>query len=189
MTVYGSKMLPPPVSADTSANSRSKRLIPHSHHDRATVARQVDEVRVSVATNISKTFLLKLAGTEIYGSPVRGQVSLSDAGGCLNLFMTEDCAAAECPPYELVRIVADACNIKDPNHYSLLYTALSNSSMENIAATFTQQGINVKGLVFSMHRISYCIILGLIWTQTSRRRDTWRNGGICCAYHLHSGEN
>ena len=185
MTVYGSKMLPP-VSADTSANSRLKSLIPYSHHDGATIARQVDEVRVSVATHISQTFLLKLASTEIYGNPVRGQVSLSSAGGCLNLFMTEDCAAAECPPYELVRIVADACDIKDPNHYSLLYIALSNSS---IAATFTQQGISVKGLVFGMHRISYCIIPELIWTQTSRRIDTWRNGGIWCAYPLHSGEN
>jgi len=172
MKVCGSKMLPPPVSTDTSADSRSKSLIPHSHHDRTTVARQVDEVRVSVATHTSQNFLLKLADSEIHGSPVRGQVSLSSARGFLNLFMTEDCAAAECPPYELVQIVADACDIKDPNHYSRLYMALSNSSMESIAATFTQQGINIEGHVFGINRISYCIIPELIWTQASRRRDT-----------------
>ncbi|PMD47662.1 hypothetical protein L207DRAFT_415975, partial [Hyaloscypha variabilis F] len=123
-----------------------KALIPHSCHDRTTVARQVDEVRVSVATQISQTFLLKLTSTNICGSPVRGQVSLSSSGGYLNLFMTEECANAECPPHELVRLVAEACNITDPNHFSLLYTALSNSRLESISAAFTQQGINVKGL-------------------------------------------
>ena len=114
--------------------------------------RQIDEVRVSVATNISQTFTLNLAGTELHGSPVRGQVSLSYTGNLLNLLMTEECAAAKCPPYELVSLIADACGIKDPNHYSLLYTALSSSNMESISSTFTQQGICIKGLVFGMPR-------------------------------------
>lgn len=107
-------------------------------------------MRVSVATDISQTFTLNLAGTEIHGSPIRGQVSLSYMGNLLNLLMIEECAAAECPPYEFVSLIAGVCDINDPNHFSLLYTALSNSSMESIFSTFTQQGIYIKGLVFGM---------------------------------------
>jgi uncharacterized protein (DUF1015 family) len=64
--------------------------------------------------------------------------------------MTKECAEAKCPPYELVALIADACEIKDVNHYSLLYTALSSASLESIFSTFTQQGICIKGLVFGM---------------------------------------
>ena len=120
----------------------------------------MDEVRVSVATNISRTFTLNVAGAEIRGSPVCGQVSLSHTGDLLNLLMTEDCAAAKCPPHELVNLIADACGIEDPNHYSLLYTALSSPNMESISSTFTQQGIYVKGLVFGTPRkIAYVRML------------------------------
>ena len=112
----------------------------------------MEEVRVSVATNISRTFTLNVAGAEIRGSPVRGLVSLSHTVDLLNLLMTEECAAAKCPPYELVSLIADACGIEDPNHYSLLYTALSSPSMERISSTFTQQGIYTKGLVFGTPR-------------------------------------
>ena len=114
----------------------------------------MDEVRVSVATNISRTFTLNVDGAEIRGNPVRGQVSLSHTGDLLNLLMTEECAAASCPPYELVSLIAEACSIEDPNYYSLLYTALSSPSMERISSTFTQQGIYIKGLVFGTPRKS-----------------------------------
>lgn len=126
----------------SSANSISQSLISHTHHNRTTTVHQLDEVRVSVATYISQTFTLNLAGTEIHGSPVRGQVSLSSTGNQLNLLLTEKCAAAKCPPYELVSLIASALGINGPNHYSLLY--------ESISSAFTQQGIYVKGLVFGM---------------------------------------
>ncbi|KAF2812279.1 uncharacterized protein BDZ99DRAFT_518138 [Mytilinidion resinicola] len=132
-----------------------KALVPHSYHNRMTIIRQIDEVRVSVAIDILQTFMFNLAGTEIQGNPVRGQVCLSDTGHLLNLLMTEECAAAQCPPYELVSLIADACAIKDPNHFSLLFTALSGSSMESIYSTFTQQGIYIKGLVFDKSKNRY----------------------------------
>jgi hypothetical protein len=119
-----------------------------------TIARQIEEVRVSVATDISQTFMLNIAGVEILGGDVRGQVSLSYTENFLNLLMTEECAAAKCPPYELATLIADACGIKDPKHFSLLYTALSNSSLESINTTFKEQGIMIKGLVFGMPRHS-----------------------------------
>jgi hypothetical protein len=117
-----------------------------------TIVRQLEEVRVSVATAISQSFLLNLSGTEIHGSPVPGQVSPSHTGNMLNIMMTKECAEAECPPHELVTLIADACEIKNTTHYSLLFTALSRASLESIFSTFTQQGIAVKGLVFGMTR-------------------------------------
>lgn len=113
--------------------------------------RQIDEMQASVATDISQTFMLDLNGTEIRGSPVHGQVSLSENRDMFNLMMTEECAAAKCPPYELVALIAEACEIKNSSHYSLLYTSLSSSSIESISSSFTQQGIYIKGLVFGMH--------------------------------------
>src|SRR2546421_1193215 len=107
-------------------------LIPQSLRERMTIVRQMEQVRVNVATDISKTFLLNLDGTEIHGSPVRGQVSLSYAENLLNLLMIEECAEAKCPPHELVTLIAEACEITDAKHFSLLYTVLSNSSMESI---------------------------------------------------------
>jgi hypothetical protein len=167
-----------PVLVVISANSLLQSLIPHSHQNRTTIVRQIDEVRVSVATDISQTCMLNLAGTEIHGSPVRGQVSLSYTGNLLNLLMTEECAAAKCPPYELVSLIADVCEIKDSNHYSLLYTALSSSSMESIFSTFTQQGIYIKGLVFGMPWKFVSYPKADLWTQTSRKIDTEPNEGI-----------
>lgn len=119
-----------------------------------------------------------MAGTEIDGSPICGQVSLSYTGNRLNLLMTEECAAAECPPYELVSSIADAFGIKDPNHYSLLYTALSNSSMESISSAFFQQGISIKGLVFGMSWKFVSRPRANMWRQTSGEIDTEPNEGI-----------
>lgn len=115
-----------------------------------TIVRHIEEVRVSVATDISQTFMLSIGETEIHGGDVRGQVSLSYKENLLNLLMTEECAAAKCPPYELATLIADACGIEDPKHFSLLYTVLSNSSLESIDTTFKAQGIYIKGLVFGM---------------------------------------
>jgi hypothetical protein len=115
-----------------------------------TIVRQIEEVRVSVATNISQNFMLNIAGTEILGGDVRGQVSISYTENFLNLLMTEECVVAKCPPYELATLIADACGIKDPKHFSLLYTTLSNSSLESINTSFKEQGIYIKGLVFGM---------------------------------------
>jgi hypothetical protein len=122
--------------------------------------------------------MLNLSGTEIHGSPVRGQVSLSYTGNLLNLLMTEECAAATCPPYELVALIADTCEIKDANHYSLLYIALSNSSIESIFSTFTQQGIYIKGVVFGMPSRFVLYPKTNPWIQTSLIIDTEPNTGI-----------
>jgi hypothetical protein len=115
-----------------------------------TIVRQMEQVRVKVATDISQTFLLNLDGIEIHGSPVRGQVSLSYAENLLNLLMIEECAEAKFPPHELVTLIAEACKIIDVKHFSLLYMVLSNSSMESIFSAFTQQGIYVEGLELGM---------------------------------------
>lgn len=112
--------------------------------------RQIDEVRVSVAADIFQTFTLNVGSDEIHGNPVPCQIASSYTGNLLNIFVTEECASAEFPSYDLVSLIADLCGIKDPNHCSLLYTALSSSSMRSIYSTFIQQGLHVKEIVFGM---------------------------------------
>jgi hypothetical protein len=121
---------------------------------------------------------LNLAGAEIRGGDVRGQVSLSYTGDFLNLLMTEECAAAECPPYELITRIADACGIKDPKHFSLLYAAFSNSSMESLDSTFKEQGIYIKGLVFGMPQSLAQHLKTDLWLQISPKIDIEPNEGI-----------
>ncbi|KAI3318140.1 hypothetical protein HD806DRAFT_549483 [Xylariaceae sp. AK1471] len=113
-----------------------------------TIERQIDGIRVNVATEVAQTFTLNLFGAEIHGSPIRGQVSLCNTGRLLSLVMTEECAAAKTPPYELVKLMADFCGIKDSSHFSLLYMALGDLSLESISSTFAQHGLHPKGLVF-----------------------------------------
>jgi hypothetical protein len=139
---------------------------------------QIDYVRVSAAADISQTFMLKLAGAEIHGSPIGGQVSLAYTGDMFNVFITEECGTAEFPPYELVSLIADAFEIKDPTHFTLLYTALSNSSMEAIVSTFDQQGIYVKGLVLGMLLRFVSYDNAYLWTQISRKINTEPKEGI-----------
>jgi hypothetical protein len=89
---------------------------------------------------------LRNADCTVKGSPTRGEVARSDAGNVLNLFITEEGASEETPPYELVNIIADACQLSDPNHRSLLHTALSSSNIRGLISTFQQQGLYIKGI-------------------------------------------
>ena len=132
-----------------SANIIFNSLIPHSHDKKMVLKRQIDQLRVSVVPHLSQVFELRKDRTNVQGKPLKGQVSLDSKGSLLNLIMTEECAAAALPPYELVTLLADECQIQDPNDRSLLYTALISSNMESIYSTFSQQGIHVDGLVFS----------------------------------------
>ena len=127
-------------------------LIPQSHHNKTAITRQIDHFRVSVAPHISQIFTLRNGRINVRGNPVKGQISLDTAGSLFHLFMTEECAAAALPPYELVTLLADECKIEDPNHRSLLYTALISSDMESIHSTFSQQGIHINGLEFGKNQ-------------------------------------
>ncbi|GAB1312753.1 hypothetical protein MFIFM68171_02963 [Madurella fahalii] len=127
-----------------------RALIPDSHPDKIAIARQIDQMRVSVATEITLTFVLNLPAEDIHGHPVRVQLTLTNTGRSHNVFKTQDCATADSPPYELVTRIADLCGIKDLKHFPLLYTALSDSSLQRIFSTLTQQGIRLEGIVFGM---------------------------------------
>jgi hypothetical protein len=113
----------------------------------------VEEIRVKTATGIAQTFVLNHRGIEIHGRPVSGRGAVSCAGHLLTLTVTEELAAAKTAPYELARLLVEFFHIKDPNHFSLLYMALSDLSMETIVSTFAQHGIPVTGLVLGMQRI------------------------------------
>jgi hypothetical protein len=93
---------------------------------------------------------MDLAGKEIQGNPVPGQVTVRSTE--FTLYMTEKCATAECPSHELVSLLAEMCSIKDQKHFSLLYTVLSKVSLQSINTAFLQQGIRVDGLSLGKHK-------------------------------------
>ena len=93
---------------------------------------------------------------EIHGNPIPGHVSVSTIDDIVTLTMTEEAATAECPSHELVSLMADICGIKDQEHISLLFTALSKLSLKSINAAFLQQGIKVEGLLLPGKFSSTC---------------------------------
>jgi hypothetical protein len=109
---------------------------------------QIETICVSTAPFISKTYVMKRNGIVVEGHSVGGQACLSITENSLNLFLTEETAAAESLPYEVSVLLADQLKIKDANHQTLLYTVLISSNLESIHLTFMQQGIEVDGLVF-----------------------------------------
>jgi hypothetical protein len=94
---------------------------------------------------------MDLAGKEIQGNPIPGQVTVRSTENTFTLYMTEKCATAECPSHELVNLLAEMCSIKDQKHFSLLYTVLSKVSLRSINSAFLQQGIRVDGLSLGKH--------------------------------------
>lgn len=90
--------------------------------------------------------MLERDETPIRGNAVDGQVSLSKTDDSLSFYMTEECIKASCPPYEFALLLAETCGIKDPSHYTLLYTVLTNPDHNAISSTFVQRGIYVKAL-------------------------------------------
>ncbi|KAF2129618.1 hypothetical protein P153DRAFT_431538 [Dothidotthia symphoricarpi CBS 119687] len=132
-----------------------KALIPHSHCDRGSAVQQIDNLRVSVVLRIAKTFVFSNDGTDIEGHSVDGQLTLSNTANRLDIFLAEDCAAAETLPYELVALLADAFEIKTASHRSLLTTVLLSSSMQTISSAFVQDGVHVAGLVSNKSQNQY----------------------------------
>jgi hypothetical protein len=117
---------------------------------------QIENVRGIVAPLISQNHVIHTNGTTIEGNHVVGQSSVSFTGSSLNLFLTEETAAAENPPYELSILLADLLGIQDSNHRSLLYTVLISSNLETIYSTFSQQGIETDKLIFGKCFATHC---------------------------------
>ncbi|KAH7202459.1 hypothetical protein DER44DRAFT_669606 [Fusarium oxysporum] len=138
-----------------------KALVPHSHHDRRKILGQLDNIRVSITTEVSQTFSLNFKGTIIQGRSVAGQVSLSRSHNLFHLFMTEECAKAKTPPYDLLSLIADACSIRNPVHYSLLCTLLGNSDLEEIYSVFCHRGLYVPGIDFGRFFTFYFVVRSL----------------------------
>lgn len=108
-----------------------------------------------MATGVSQTFVMTLPNKqEIHGNPIPGHVSISITADQLTLVMTEEAAIAECPSHELISLLAKTCGIEDQKHMSLLFTALSNASLQSIHSVFLKHGIKVEGLLTGKSPIS-----------------------------------
>jgi hypothetical protein len=106
---------------------------------------QLEDMRASIATKIAVTFTLDLPTKKVEGNPVSGEAMMTKNGPLVGLVLSEGCAAADTPPYALVKLLADTFHVAE-KHFSLLHMALSDTSVESTFSTFTQHGIFVKGL-------------------------------------------
>ena len=106
---------------------------------------QLEGMRASVATKIAVTFTLDLPNKKVEGNPVSGEAMVTKNGRLVGLVLSEGCAAADTPPYALVKLMADTFHVAE-KHFLLLHMVLSDMSVESLFSTFTQHGIFVKGL-------------------------------------------
>jgi hypothetical protein len=114
---------------------------------------RIENGRGTVAPFISQTYSLYGHDITVEGNSVHGQTSVSVTENALNLFLTEEMASTENPPYELSVLLADEVGIQDRNHRSLLNTVLVSSNLQSIHSTFTQQGIVVDGMTFGNYLV------------------------------------
>lgn len=131
----------------------SSRLIPPSNNNFIAISHQIENIRGTVASAISKKYEVYVDGTIVRGNGIAGQASVSTDGNVLNLFLTEEMAAAEVPPYELLVLVAERLGVEDSNHRSLLYSVLVGSDIDSICSNFSQQGIEIGKSIFSKSSI------------------------------------
>jgi hypothetical protein len=99
---------------------------------------------------VLQTFTMSLSNEKIHGKSIPGYVTIMSTDSSITLVMTEETAAAEYPPHELVSLLARTCGIQEQHHVTLLLIALGKSSLRSINAAFLQQGIRVDGLSLSM---------------------------------------
>ena len=136
------------TSSDGLRAGHCLRLAPQTHSNKAAVAHQIENIRVSVAPFISRTFVVRANGINVEGDPVRDQSSLSSTVNSVNVYLTEETAGAQNLPHALSISLADHLEIEEVSHRSLLHTALNDSDLESIYATFVELGIEVQGVVF-----------------------------------------
>lgn len=85
--------------------------------------------------------MLNIAGAEIVGSVVPGQVYLSSTENFIVMLMTVEFAAAKQPLNELATLIPDARGIEGPKHLALPSALISDLRPESINTAFKEQGV------------------------------------------------
>ena len=108
------------------------------------VQQQIRNIRASVATRITQEYNLRCDGIDIAGRSGKGEVAVTAGRDSLQIYMTEECVTAECPPFELIDMIEQYTKIKGSVHRGLLQIALTDQSLIRIQATVLKQGINIE---------------------------------------------
>ena len=118
-------------------------LIAKDCANREFVLRQLDEIRVDVATAIEKIFTIDSGnGRTVEGNPVVSHAAILK-GTPLRLVVSQQCATTKTPPYELVKVLADALFVTNPRDFPLLHLALSDEGLGSIRSVFADNGHHV----------------------------------------------
>lgn len=98
-----------------------------------------------MAAEIAQSYTVKVEGNDVVGTVERGDVALSCMDGMLRIFMTEESVSCECPPYELMDLMARHCSIGPHTKHRLLVSlALSDDNIHRIQTTFRKEGVKLN---------------------------------------------
>ncbi|KAM0424514.1 hypothetical protein ACHAPT_010228 [Fusarium lateritium] len=121
-------------------------LIPKSHPRHEQLSEEIEHVQVSTATKVSLTHTLDLGDSQVIGRPDRSLVACSAIGGTLRVFITEECNPSRLPVPEIVQMLSDHFEIKDPAHLGLLYTLFNEKAHKKIEEAFARQGFELPAM-------------------------------------------
>lgn len=120
-----------------------ERLVPKAHAERNRICAQVGKVEAVVASNIIKRHILKIKNENIIGRPEQAHVTCSVAMDKLQIFFTEEYLVDKSINVELVELISEHLQIKDPMHQLLLSMALSGTDLDQVRNAYLQYGIHV----------------------------------------------
>jgi hypothetical protein len=123
-----------------------KSLIPQSYTNRSTTMHQIAEVRVSVVADISIDYKISQDDIEAYGNLVRGYVTRSYTGGFSICSLST--AVLSCHVSyrtSLLTSLQKICEIKNPQHHSLLQTTLGSLNRESTTQISRSKVYSLRG--------------------------------------------
>ena len=120
------------------------RLIPKSSKDRQKISREVRNLSIYQASEITQIHTAKYRNTEYIGRPTNGEVALSPRNNSMQLYITREGLSSITLPLETARQVAKHCGITEPLHLSLLQAVLSELDVRRLQSTFTREGFFIE---------------------------------------------
>ncbi|KAI1426993.1 hypothetical protein F5Y12DRAFT_793314 [Xylaria sp. FL1777] len=118
-----------------------KALIPRIE-DESKKSHELDDLRVSMASEILHTHTLKYNDKEIRGAPGKAQVAVLWTGAP-RIYIAQGAMRSHAAPTELIEAFAERFKIKSTTKLTLLFTALGHHDMRRIHNVFKMHGIHV----------------------------------------------
>ncbi|KAI0406032.1 hypothetical protein F4802DRAFT_560462 [Xylaria palmicola] len=159
-------------SATRFINERApflKALVSKAKDEDEDKTHELDNLRVTMASEICRAYTLRCNGKEITGAPGKAQVAIFWTG-VPRLYVAQGAMRSHGAPTELVEVLAEHYKIQSTTKLTLLFTALGNHELSYIQN------------VFKMHGIHVALDLSSKDTKTSTRERCGPSGDISHVY-------